>query len=838
VPLATTIRHAIRRLGRAPGFAAAALLTITLGIGATTAVFTVVNAVLLRPLPYLHPQQLVDLSHTVTISGVSRVDQSDATFLYYRRESRSFSDIGIYRSTGVNVGRLTGAASNGDGAERVSAGLVSASTLAVLSAAPLAGRTFRDADGDPGAPRVALIGQRLWERTLGGDRSVVGRQIEIDGVPCEIVGIMPAGFDLPASHADVWLPIVVDPAHTASAAFDYRGVARLRDGVSAQAAAAELQRLLPRVPEAFPGRLTTSAIAQIRMRAVVVPLRDVVVGDVGRVLWIVLGAVACVLLVACANVMNLFLVRAEGRQHELAVRRALGAGRASLAWEHIAEGLVLACAGGALALVLASAGVGVLRSLEGRIQVPRLAEVRVDLTVLGVALAVTCLTTVLVGAMPALRAASTAASAALSEMGRAVTAARSRQRARHALAAVQIALALVLLAGAGLMARSFARLRAVPAGIDAVHAFAFRVALPRFGYGDPGSSARFAARALDAIASVPGVEVAGAISKLPLVADARQDTALFVEDRPLAPGTMPNLHQVAFTSAGYFRAMGVPLLEGRAFDGLDPARAPREVVVSRSIAARYWPTDRALGKRVRLAPLGDWFTIVGVAGDVRGSGLDQPPDEIVYVPLVVALGTARPVVPRDAGADAPETLWTPRDLAFVARTDGDVDRVGREVENAVRRIDPAVPAYGARPMAEALAQAAIRTTLTLVLLAVASGVALALGAIGIFGVVSYVVSLRTREIAVRLALGAQPAHVRRLVSGQAAVAVAIGIAGGLATALAVTRVLSALLFDVTPVDPPTLAAATVVLAVVAGVAAWLPAQRASKLDPAQALRSE
>jgi hypothetical protein len=284
--------------------------------------------------------------------------------------------------------------------------------------------------------------------------------------------------------------------------------------------------------------------------------------------------------------------------------------------------------------------------------------------------------------------------------------------------------------------------------------------------------------------------------------------------------------------------MGVPLLEGRPFDALDPARAPREVVVSRSIAARYWPTDRALGRRIRLAPLGDWFTIVGVAGDVRGSGLDQPPDEIVYVPLVVALGTARAVAPRASGTDSPETLWTPRDLAFVARTNGDVDRVGREVQNAVRRIDPEVPAYGARPMAEAVAQAAIRTTLTLVLLAIASGVALALGAIGIFGVVSYVVSLRTREIAVRLALGAQPAHVRRLVSGQAALVVALGIAVGLVSALAVTRVLSALLFGVTPVDPPTLAAATVVLAVVAGVAAWLPAHRASKLDPAQALRSE
>jgi predicted permease len=835
VRLTHTFRHAIRRLGRAPGFTAAALLTITLGIGATTTVFTVVNAVLLRPLPYPRADQLVDLSHTLTISGVSRVDQSDATFLYYRREARSFAEVGIYRMTGVNVGRVAGAATSGNGAERVSAGVVSARTFTVLAATPLAGRTFRDADNEPGAPRVVLIGQRLWERTLEGDRSAVGRLIDVDGVAREIVGIMPAEFDLPASHADVWLPARLDAAHTASAAFDYRGVGRLRDGASPAAASAELQRLLPRVPEAFPGRLTTAAIAQIRMRAVVQPLRDVVVGDVGRVLWVVLGAVACVLLVACANVMNLFLVRAEGRQHELAVRRALGASRGSLAWEHVAEGVVLAGIGGVLALSLATAGVHALRALDGQIRIPRLAEVGVDLTVLGVAFGVTCLTTLLVAALPAFRASSTAASAALAEMGRALTAGRGRQRVRHALVAVQIALALVLLAGAGLMARSFARLRAVPPGIDAAHAFAFRVALPQAKYGDPGAAARFIVRALDEIGSVPGVEAAGVISKLPLVADARQDTALFVEDRPLAPGTMPNLHQVAFTSPGYFRAMGVPLLEGRTFDAVDPAQAPREVVVSRSVAARYWPTDRALGKRVRLAPVGDWYTIVGVAGDVRGSGLDQPPDEIVYVPLVVALGAAAPAA---AGPAAPRTLWTPRDIAFVVRTERDADIVGRRVQDAVRGIDPELPAYGARAMAGVVAQAAIRTTLTLVLLAIASGVALTLGAVGIFGVVSYVVSLRTREIAVRLARGAQPGHVRRLVSAQAAAVVAIGIPAGIAGSLALTRVLAALLFGVTPVDPPTLAGATVLLAVVAGIAAWVPAYRASKLDPAQALRAD
>ncbi len=832
-----TIRHAVRRLLRAPAFAAAALVTLTLGIGATTAVFTVVNAVLLQPLAYADPEQLVDLSHTLTISGITRVDQSDATFLYYRRANRVFTDVGAYRLTGVNVGRLAGTASNGDSrSERVNAGLVSASTFAVLRVNPLVGRTFRDDEDRRGAPRVAIIGQRVWERKFGADRALIGKQLEIDGVPREVVGVMPASFELPSSRTDVWLPIGIDPSQTASAAFDYRGIGRLRDGVSLAAAAADLQRLLPHVPEAFPGRLTTQAIAQIRMQAVVRPLRDVVVGDIGRVLWVVLGAVACVLLIACANVMNLFLVRAEGRQQELAVRRALGAGRVALAWDHVAEGAILAAMGGVLALVVSAIGVKVLRSLEGAVDIPRLAEVRVDGTVLAIATAVTVAATLLVSALPAMRAAGTAASTALREMGRALTPGRARHRTRHTLVVAQLALALVLLAGAGLMARSFGRLRAVPSGVDAEHAFAFRVALPGVAlpgaaYGQPGAAARFIVRALDAMGAVPGVEASAAISKLPLVAEARQDSALFVEDRPLAPGTMPALHQMAFASPGYFRTMGVPLLDGRTFEPLDPARAPREVVLSRSVASRYWPRDRAVGKRVRMAPVGEWYTVVGVVGDVRGTGLDQPPDETVYLPLVVTLGG------QAMGMD-PERPWTPRDIAFVARSDRDMSVVGARAEAAVSALDPEVPAYGARAMKDVVARSAARTTLTLMLLGIASAVALVLGCVGIYGVISYVVSLRTREIAVRMALGARPVDVRRMVSRQAAVVIAIGIGVGLGAAVMLTRVLSALLFGVSPIDPPTLLGAAAVLACIAIVSSWMPARRAANLDPAQALRAD
>jgi predicted permease len=497
----------------------------------------------------------------------------------------------------------------------------------------------------------------------------------------------------------------------------------------------------------------------------------------------------------------------------------------------MAEAAILAAVGGVLAVAVAVGGVRALRSLQGTVAIPRLAEVRVDGVVVLVVAGVTLIAMLLVSLIPALRAASVAATAALGEMGRALTAGRARHRARNSLVVAQLALALVLLTGAGLMARSFARLRAVPSGVDAKQAFTFRVALPRAVYDDAGLAARFIVRALDEIKGVPGVEAAGVVTKLPLTAEARQDSALFVEDHPLTPGTMPNLHQMVFASPEYFTAMGIPVLDGRTFDGIDPAKAPRDLIVSRSVAARYWPRDRAVGKRVRMSPFGEWYTIVGVAGDVRGTALEQPPDEIVYIPMVVTLG--RTPMSMDV-----ERQWTPRNIAFVVRSARDREVSGSRVEDAIRRIDPEVPAYGARPMSAIVAQAAARTSLTLLLLAVASGVALTLGAIGIYGVVAYVVSLRTREIAVRLALGARPVDVRRMISRQAGVVVALGIGVGLAGAVALTRVLRALLFDVSPIDPASMLTAAALLAIVAAIASWVPARRASTLDPTQALRAD
>jgi predicted permease len=596
-------------------------------------------------------------------------------------------------------------------------------------------------------------------------------------------------------------------------------------------ARADLQRLLPQVPDAFPGRLTADAIAQTQMRAVVVPLREATVAGIGRMLWIVLGAVSFVLLIACANVANLFLVRAEVRQQELALRRALGASRRVIVGEFLWEALALAAVGGAFGLAFASAGVGALRSLDAAIDIPRLHEIELDSIVLVAAAAVTVLSALMVSAIPAVRLLARDPLVGLIGSGRTATVGRSRGRARSVLVVAQVALALVLVAGAALMARSFAELRSVQPGFNATSTFTFRLTLPEARYPSSDQAVGAITRIVDRLAALPDVRAAGVVTKLPLDDEARRDTALFVEDRPLAAGSFPNIHQVAYASPDYFRALGIPMLAGRTLEAARRERVRREVVVSRALAARYWSGGAAaVGKRVRLNPGGAWYTIVGVVGDVRGTALEQPPDEMIYLPLVTT--------PRDTERDQLALgTWTPRELAFVVRGAGAVPTSAR-VDGVVRSVDPTIPIYRARSMTDIVDRASARTAFTLLLLAVASAAALALGAVGIYGVISYAVSQRRREIGVRIALGARPKDVSRMVSRQAIAVAALGIALGVVGALAMTQALAALLYGVSPTDPATLVGAAALLLLVAVVASWLPARRAARVDPVQALRVE
>jgi predicted permease len=829
---ARQLRRAARRLVHAPLFSTTAVLTLALGIGATTAVFSLVDGVLLRPLPFVHPAQLVDLSHSMVLQGISHVDQSDATYLYYRQANHVFSGIGAYRTVAVNLSAPGAGSGDPARAERIEAARASASLFGMLGLAPMKGRVFRANEDLPSAAPVVILGERLWKTRYASDPHIIGRTVMIDGVAHAVIGVMPERFTFPDERTALWLPIGIDPATTRSAAFDFRAVARLRPGVTLQAAAADLDKLLPHVPEAFPGRLTAPAIAMTHMHPVVRTLRDTMVGGVGHALWVVFGAAAFLLLIACANVANLFLVRAEERQHDLTVRRALGAGRGAILGEFLSEGIILAVVGGVLGLALAAVGLGALRSMGSSIAIPRLGDTGIDGLVLAVAAGVTVLTAIVMSLVPALRSFGPHVARVLVQTGRGATAGRSRHRTRRLFVVVQMALALVLVTGAGLMARSFESLRSVKPGFDTARTYTFRVALPSAVYPGTSDAIRFVTRALDELSALPGVQSAGVISKVPLDNEARYDTAVFVESKPLGMGQMPNVHQVAYASPNAFSALGIPLIQGHTFARPDPARAPLEVIVTHALAERYWGNAQAVGKRLQLAPTGPLFTVIGVTGDIRGTGLDGPPDETVYLPLVTAPGVAT----ADGGES--DARFTPRQLACVVQSSAAGYDVTVPVERALGALAPDIPVYGVRTMHEVLARSTARTSFTLELLEIASFAALLIGAVGLYGVVSYMVSLRAREMAVRLALGAEPAVLRRQVLVQAVAVAVLGIIVGLGATILLMRFLATLLFDVAPNDPVTLAGAVVLMTAVAVAASWFPARRAAEVDPATVLRAD
>jgi predicted permease len=823
--LFSVFRHASRRLRRAPSFAVAATVTLALGIGGAVAVFTLVDGVLLKPLPYPHADRLVDLSHTLAVNGVMNVDQSDATYLLYHQQNHAFTSVALYRPVSVNLAK--GADAGTSSAERVAAATVTPSLFDVLPTTVIRGRRLTDADGVPGAPPVAVIGAGLWQRAFGADPAIVGQQLLVNGVDRTVVGIVANDFRFPDGVTSLWLPLVLDPANTRSAAFDYRGVARLKPGMTIAAATADLARLLPQVPVVFPGRLTIDAITATHMAPVVRPLRAVIVGDTGRTLWIVFGAVGLLLAIACANVAGLFVARAEGRRREFAVRRALGAGRIGLLGDYIGEAVLLSIVGGTIGLVAAAEAVHLLGASAAAATIPRLGEIRIDGVVVLFTAVVTLLAVILVSIAPAARQLRVSVSALLTSESTNTTGSSSRQRMRRVLVMSQLALALVLLAGAGLFMRSFARLSAVDPGFQPARALAFRVELPTVDYRGGNATARSLVDIASAIDAIPGVQAVGVTTNVPLDNTVPQDSAVYIEDHPRQPGQLPDVRPVIFTDGSYFAAMRIPLLAGRTFNAIDPSRdsssLPREMIVSAEFARRYWTVSGAVGKRIRLNPIDPWSTIVGVAGSVHDAGLDAPASPTIYVPLLSTSVTG--------------AAWAPHDVAFVVRGAGDVSAVVPAIRSAVAVQAPSVPIYRVVSLVDLVANATSRTALTMLLLGIAAIVATLIGATGIYGVVSYLVSLRTREIGVRLALGARPADVKRLVIGRVVVDAAAGIIAGLIGAVFATRLLAQLLFGVAPADPVVLSLAVVVLLTATLLAAWAPARRAARVEPSVALRS-
>ncbi|HVG07977.1 MAG TPA: ABC transporter permease [Thermoanaerobaculia bacterium] len=817
LPAAASFRRITRAFRRAPGFFLIAVLTLAVGIGATAAIFTVVNAVLLQPLPYPEPERIVAVSHTAPGLDMERLQMSDGTYFIYDRYTRSLDSLGIFWEGSAT---LTG----GKEPARVGASGTTAGVFSVLRVPPAHGRTIQEADEKPGAEPVVVLSDGLWRRSFGGAPSAVGATLQVDGVARSIVGVMPPGFRFPSVEVELWVPMTIDPANLAVGNFSFDGVARLQPGVTPHGAARELSDLAWRVTELPNTLMTRERLQSARFATRVVPLRNEIVGDVQRVLWMLLGSVGLILLIACANVANLFLVRAEGRQREVAVRSALGASRQDLMRLFLGESMALALTGGALGLALAAAGVRALLALQPE-GLPRLDEIAVNGTVVAFTVAVALLAGLLVGLFAALRYGRPDLASALKEGGRGGTAGRERLRARSALVVVQVALALVLLVGAGLMVKSFRRLHGVDPGIDPRNLLTLQLNLPESEYKEPQKVARFVIQLLEKVRALPGVQSAGTSSLLPLTGGESNNGHL-IEDFPLNTDEVPPVLATRWVSPGYFETMRIPLLQGRAFERIEADSMVREAVVSQALAEHFWPGKSPLGKRLAPGP-GDnsqWATIVGVVASSRDDGLHQKPAEAVYYPMQPQVTFGE--------------VGIPRGFTLAVRSDGDPLRLVAPVRGAIWSLDPNLPLDEVRPMEDVVERSMVRTTFTMLLLVIAGFVALVLGTVGIYAVISSVVSQRTREIGVRMALGAGRGDIARMVLREGLGLTLAGIALGLLGAFAATRLMMALLFDVSPTDPVTFVAVPALLALIALFACWMPAQRAAAVPPLEAIRNE
>jgi predicted permease len=691
------------------------------------------------------------------------------------------------------------------------------------------GRVFSTEDDAPGAPATVVLTHAYWQRAFGGDPSAVGRTLQVDGEPREIIGILPADFGFMGLEPAFLFPAQFDPSEVFFGNFSYQGVGRLAPGATLEQVAEEVTRLVPVAVERYPGPVTMSMVEQANFGPRIRPLKEDVVGDVRAVLWVLLGTVAMVLLIAAANVANLFLVRAEGRQRDVAVRTALGAERGEIAGQFLTESVMLGLAGGALGLLLAAGGIRLFLSLAPA-GLPRLDEIAIEPRVLGFTLLLSLFAGLLFGSFALARYGRPRLVAALKEGGRGGVAGKDRHRSRNALVVAQVALALVLLVGSGLMVRSFQALRTVDPGFDAESVLTFRVSIPGAVIDSPEETALAYERMLRRLEEIPGVLAVGGAMSLPMGGFDSND-AVFVEDFPTPEGEIPPIRRFNWVMPGYFDAMEVPLVAGRdlSWDELREGRAV--VVVSESFAREYWGDAReAIGRRVHTISIDGgapaYQEIVGVVADVHADGLDQEEPATLYWPMLQQNLYGQGVELR-------------RTMAFAVRAlPGALPGLQARAREAVWGVTSSVPVAQVRMLEELVERSMARTSFTLVMLGIAAVVALLLGAVGIYAVISYAVSQRTREIGVRMALGAERGDVSGMVVRQGMVLAGLGVGVGLVAALGLTRLMSSLLFGVAAVDLPTYGAVSAGLAAVAVLASWLPARRAASVDPAVTLRQE
>jgi len=801
------LRYAVRGLLKKPLFAALTVLTLALGIGANAAIFSVVNGVLLRPLPYPHPAQLMMVWIYNPRQGFDKDVAPYPGFSDWRAQSRSFEHLAAYFGASVS---LTGV---GDPAQLRGA-RVTASFFPTMSVQPALGRWFTEQDGTAGHERVVILEHGLWEQRFHGDRSIVGRTIQLSGRAYEVVGIMPAGFQYP-DDATLWLPLA--PVGPYKQLMESRGsywlnvIGRLRTDTTQEAAQTEMDMIARRLEQQYPD---SSGGQGIRLTA----LHDEIVGDVRRALLVLLGAVGCVLLIACANVANLLLTRATGRQKEIAIRAALGAPRLRIVRQLLTESLVLALAGAAAGLLLAAWTLAALRQAAPT-NIPRLTSIAIDLPVLMFTLIVALATGVIFGIAPAWQSASASQSEALKEGGRSGGEGARGRRVRNALAVVEVAAAIVLLVGAGLLVRSFAAIARTDLGFNPRNVLVLQIELPRLKYTEDQRIIQFYEQLSDRLTALPGVRSAGLGSSV-LLGRLPNSSTLTVEGRPVPRDAVNIPVPIDTVTNGYFATLGIPLTRGRLFGTEDTATAPARVIVNEAFVRRFFPSDNPIGRRVTFNPQDknvQWLTIVGVVADTRRGGVDRPAWAELYFPL-------------SQSAD-------PR-LMVLLRTAGDPIALVRAAQEQVWATDPAQPIASVRTLSELVGRVQANRRFTMMMLGVFALVALVLAAVGIYGVIAYSTAQRTQEIGIRLALGAARGDVLRMVLNDGLRIGALGSVIGIAAAAASSRLLSSFLFGVSPHDPVTFVAFPAALLIVAALASWIPARRALAVDPMAALRGE
>ena len=810
---AQDVRYSVRTLIRRPSFTVVAVLALALGIGATTAIFSVVNGVLLRPLPYRDPAALVAVLHG------ARDPVAPANYLDWNRQNTVFSSMGAAEYWSGIV--------SGDAPERVQGLRVTSDVLAMTGVRPLIGRLIRPEEDTPSGELPVVLSWGYWQRRFAGRRDVLGQRLLVDGTSYTVVGVMPRGFDFPmfwATGVQMWAPLPLGTRASSRSGSSLRLFARLAPGTSLDAARAQMATITANLEKAFPGT---------NRDVTVTPLDAMVVGDVRPALLVLLGAVGFVLLIACANVAHMLLARASARHREMTVRLALGASRGRLLRQLLTESVVLALVGGTIGVGLARLGLQALVALAGK-SVPRAEGISLDPWVLAFTVVLSLVTGVGFGLLPALRVSRTEMSEALRDGARGSTESAQRGRARSVLVGSEIALALMLLTGAGLAMRSFVALRAIDLGFSPHGVLTAEVSLKGTAEQPAGRRLAFYTTALERVRQLPGVESASLINHVPIAGDV-WGAAFVVEGRPHPqPADVPRaVYRVVFP--GYFKAMRLPILRGRDVTDADRIGAPEVVLVNDFLARRYWPDEDAIGKRIALDPDAEkpvWVTVVGVVKNAVRSDWASPAEEEMFLPYL----QDRQYLESDGGHVAYMTLVARASCASSRRCDA--GSLAPAVRDVIASLDRAVPVTAVQTMDDVVAGANARPRFTLVLLATFAAVALLMAAVGIYGVISYAVLRRTHEIGVRMALGATPRNVVRLILGQGMRVVAAGIVAGLAGAVLVTRLMTNVVYGIRVTDPVTYGAVASLLTVVALVASYIPARRATRIDPLASMRAD